>query len=620
MKKFTLLVLVLFSGFSVLAQTDPQLAFYEVSLDLIAVHEDRLPVEIKLQEKLSKNQVEYHLPRIIPGTYDIHDYGRFISEFQALDHKGEALPVERLDTNRWLITEASRLAKIKYLVDDTYDADEKTGIFEPAGTSHDSGEVYLLNNFGYVGYLHGYQNRAYKLEVRKPQGFYGGTALTGQRSDTLDHFLIADYFSLHDNPILYAKPDTASMMIGETRLEVSLYSSEGKYSATKALESMAPALTGAGPYLGGQLPVDKYAVLIYLVPFDMMADSYGALEHHRSTVLYMPELPGDFLSDGIRDITAHEFFHIVTPLRIHSEQVHNFDFIEPEMSRHLWLYEGVTEYNSHLVQVRSGIYSIEKFLAVMQDKMLSADDYDQSVPLTMASRHTLSYFKEEYLNFYDKGALAGMALDLKLRSLSDEGNEGLIDLLQELGKVYHADTFFNDQELFSIIGDLTAPELEEFLVRHYAGTSPFPFQELMAWAGIIYEREGTDSLVSLGSKNWGFNFESQRLFVPSESAIDEFGEALGLRAGDEIISIGGVSDWGYFNLDAKLSEYRQKVKAGETVEVVIARPKRKAGDFKQKALKAKARLSAYDLRHKLELMDNPTPEQLAFRKAWLGQR
>jgi predicted metalloprotease with PDZ domain len=46
------------------------------------------------------------------------------------------------------------------------------------------------------------------------------------------------------------------------------------------------------------------------------------------------------------DVT-HEFFHIVTPLSIHSKEIQDFDYND-KMSEHLWMYEGVTEYFANL--------------------------------------------------------------------------------------------------------------------------------------------------------------------------------------------------------------------------------------------------------------------------------
>jgi predicted metalloprotease with PDZ domain len=36
-------------------------------------------------------------------------------------------------------------------------------------------------------------------------------------------------------------------------------------------------------------------------------------------------------------------FHIITPLSIHSKEIQDFDYNDPKMSQHLWMYEGVTD-------------------------------------------------------------------------------------------------------------------------------------------------------------------------------------------------------------------------------------------------------------------------------------
>jgi hypothetical protein len=58
----------------------------------------------------------------------------------------------------------------------------------------------------------------------------------------------------------------------------------------------------------------------------------------------------------VTDIAAHEFFHVVTPLNIHSEIIEHFNFVmTPVPSRHLWLYEGTTEWAAHAMQLRAGL-------------------------------------------------------------------------------------------------------------------------------------------------------------------------------------------------------------------------------------------------------------------------
>lgn len=585
---------------------------YQVYLNLNEVIEDKVKVEI-VPPIVQQDSVEFHMARIIPGTYDVHNYGQFVSEFKAIDGNGETLRTRKIDLNRWMIYGAQDVYKLSYFIDDTYDG-EKTGIFEPAGTSIED-NVFLLNNFGFIGYLDGFKDHNFELSIAKPEGFYGSTALIGELGDTLDRYLVEDFFTVHDNPIMYCKPDTATRMVGGAEVIVSVYSPNKKANAKACMLDIAEVLDAAADYLGGELPVEKYAVLIYCVPMDQAGNSYGALEHHTSTVLYMPEFEGEQFYSGVRDITSHEFFHIVTPLNIHSEQIADFDFINPEMSQHIWLYEGVTEYNSHLVQIKSNIYDTDEFLEIVRKKLQTADKFDQDVPLTLASKFTLTFLKDQYYDFYQKGAIAGMALDLKLLQLS-EGKYGLIDLLMELGSTYGVDTFFKDDELFDIITEMTYPEMREFFALYFEGSAYFPLEELLENVGIVYQREYQYERVTLGRVSYGYNFETERLRVDDASELSEFGKDLGLKEGDELVEFNGM-EVNISNISDVFSNFYDNVKEGDKLKLLIARPK--GDDFKEVKLKAKAKVGTVTRTHSFELMEEASEKQLELRKIWINQ-
>lgn len=587
---------------------------YQVFMNLTAVSEDALPVEI-VPPLLQNDEVEFHMPRIIPGTYDVHDYGRFVRNFKATTATGKELKVEKLDENRWKISNAKKLYKISYTIEDTYDYEEETNIFEPSGTSVEDG-VFLLNNFGFVGYLKDFKDLPFELTVKKPRGFYGSTALIGEMNDSMDVFQIEDYFTVHDNPIMYCKPDTATRMVGGAEVLVSLYSPSKVVNAHECMNYISEVLDATSDYLGGKLPVEKYAVIIYCVSLENVGNSYGALEHHRSTVLYMPEFEGERFYSSVRDITAHEFFHIITPLNIHSEMINDFNFIDPEMSEHIWLYEGVTEYNGHLVQARSGIYSLEEWVDVIKDKMDEAEGYNQDIPLTVASKFTLDFFKDEYLNFYQKGALAAMAIDLKLMELS-EGKYRLVNLLEELGTTYGTDTFFVDEDLFDIITEMTYPEMREFFARHFEGSEPLPYAELLESVGIFYLEEAEVQQLTMGNVDFGYNFETGRLQIAGTDEMDSFGETLGWQLGDEIMEINGQAlDLG--TMSEVMGNLYENTEVGDKITVLVARPK-DDGTYKEVKLKAKAELGAFVETNIIQTMDEPNAEQLKRRKLWINQ-
>jgi predicted metalloprotease with PDZ domain len=102
------------------SKTDTNLV--QVSINLNDVKEDKVLVTIT--PKITTEDVTYSIPKIVPGTYSIDDYGKYIEEFKAFDSKGIALIVTKTDDNTWNIKNAKSLAKITYLVNDTFDTEK----------------------------------------------------------------------------------------------------------------------------------------------------------------------------------------------------------------------------------------------------------------------------------------------------------------------------------------------------------------------------------------------------------------------------------------------------------------------------------------------------------------
>ena len=129
---------------------------------------------------------------------------------------------------------------------------------------------------------------------------------------------------------------------------------------------------------------------------------------------------------------AHEFMHILTPLNLHSEIIHTYNFAVPTPSEHIWLYEGVTEWASNIMQLRSGLMNIEEFLKEITRKLNVNDQFDMDISLSRMGLE--SYTPEgnsQFINFYHRGALTAALLDVRLLGLS-HGTKGLREVFLEL--------------------------------------------------------------------------------------------------------------------------------------------------------------------------------------------
>lgn len=615
MKKLLISLLSL-ATFSLSAQT------YEYKVNLNEVKNDEISIELKVP-KLNQKDLYFHLPAMVPGTYSVYDFGRFVSNFKATDKEGNELTVEHPDANTWKILNAKTVDKINYTIEDTWDTDKKNVIFEPAGTNIDK-DVFVFNNHGIFGYFKKYEKLPFKIEVDRPKDLFGGTAMKriGGDEDT-DIFEANSYNFLVDNPILFAEPDTAIIQVGKAKVLIHTYSPTGRVKSKELVADIQPILEAQRAYLGGTLPVDHYAFLIFL---NKEGDFYlsgaaGALEHSYSSFYCLFEGDPAAISQTVRDVAAHEFFHIVTPLNIHSKEIHDFDFITPKMSEHLWLYEGGTEYAAQHVQVKQQLVSIQQFLAAMSQKMRQAENFNQAIPFTVMSKTCLDENKSQYPNVYLKGALINMCLDMKLRLLS-KGQYGVQNMMKDLSKKYGINKAFKDKCLFKEIGKVTGyrKEMRDFFKRYVAGAEPLPIKELMAEFGIEYKEKGVlKELSPFGfdiNTGVSFNF-AKGLIEVKESGIDAFGKnILGLEGGDLLYKWQG-QELTMQTLQSVLGQHHMSAKEGADLTVTVLR-KNDAGDYEEKELNGQLQKVPVEVSHALIVDQSAAKEKIQLRKAWLG--
>ncbi|WP_136667120.1 peptidase M61 [Flavobacterium sp. H122] len=561
-----------------------------VSIDLNTINDDKVMVTV-MPTATYEDVITFNIPKTVPGTYSADNYGRFIEKVKAYNAKGESIPVAKLDENTYRIAGAKKLAKITYWVNDTYDT-EKTGglggedVFSPAGTNIDP-NCFMMNTHGFVGYFSDKKEAPYTLTVKHPENLYGATALIDtDASNTIDIFKASRYATLVDQPIMYTKPDVASFKVEDMDILISVYSPNGKFKAADIAPNMEKMMKAQKKFLGPINNTKKYAVLVYLS--DMAkndAKGFGALEHTTSTTVVMPEMmPAEQMDEQLKDIVSHEFFHIVTPLGIHAEEIHYFDFNEPKMSKHLWMYEGVTEYFANLFQINQGLITEEQFYERMADKIRQASAMDDTMPFTKMSANVLSKpYKDQYLNVYQKGALIGMCMDIIIREKSN-GQRGILDLMQKLNNEYGINKPFKDEELFDKIISLTYPEVGEFFKTYVEGPTPIPYQLFFAKMGVSETPIKIPGNVFIKDQSpyITVNPSTKEIMTLPGIVLPEFYSNLGIKNGDIILAINGKN----YNLDNiyDMIIASQSWKENEAITVKIKR------DGKETDLKGSVKL------------------------------
>lgn len=587
----------------------------EVAIDLNNVVDDRVQVEVNPQ-KIKEASVVYQIPAIVPGTYVISDYGMFVSDFKAYDYDGNEMTVQKLDTNSWQVDNAQQLDKVTYWVDDTFDSEKKHKIYVMAGTNIEAGKNFFLNLPGFVGYFKGKKETPYEISISHPTDLYETSSLinknTTKEDNSKDVFVASRYDEISDNPIMYAPQNSVSFNVNGVDVTMAVYSPNNTHSAKDmedALKTMVEAQTN---FLEGFETTDEYNILLYLFdPKVYKWNSFGALEHLSSTTVVYPETyTKKQLSDGmINGTVSHEFFHIVSPLSVHSEEIHSFDFNQPNMSKHLWMYEGTTEYFANLFQVNQGLISEQDFIDEMQGKIATSKRFDDTMSFTEMSKNILEgKYAQNYSNVYMKGALIGMTLDIILREESD-GKYGIRDLMRDLSKKYGAKKPFKDDEIIAEIVKMTYPAVGEFFKNHVEGNTPIDYNKYFEKVGVKESTATVDVTYFLDNKNQPFLSvnDKQEIFFTKRSNTGL--KALGVQGGDVIKSVNGE--------EVNLQSARQIIgksfqwKEGDPLKIEVVRDGSPL-TLEGKVIKPKAETKS------LKVQDLPASDPRAkLRLAWL---
>ena len=419
----------------------------------------------------------YQFAATAPGTYQVMDIGRYVRRFQAFDSAGRPVPVERVSVNQWKLSDPARVRTLRYAISETWDTPvNEHQVYLMCGTSIERDHV-LINPHAVIGYPSGMQARRIRLRLAYPAGWKLGTALERDRSGA---YLAEDFDQLVDSPILLGRLTEARTRVTGVPVEIYTYSHTGKIRSSQLLGAMDDMLQAAGRFLG-KLPVDRYTFLYH---FDER--SAGAWEHSLSSEYVLQESEfTDTVGWYVKDIAAHEFFHIVTPLNIHSEIIEHFNFVTPVPSQHLWLYEGTTEWAAHAMQLRAGLKTPDQYLAKVIEKM-QIDRAKYASTWSLRELALTSYSdsgQKQYGNIYMRGALTAGLLDIRLLELSG-GRQGLQDLILELAHRFGKQRAFPESTFVDTLAAMTSPEIRDFFARYVWDSQRLPIAEYYGKLGI----------------------------------------------------------------------------------------------------------------------------------------
>ncbi len=490
------------------------------TFDLRAPHTHLVGVTIDIPTHEGPH-LDLTLPAWLPGAYKIVDNARNIRNLVAESTRdGHALSVTRLNWQTWRIHNAGDGATVRY------------DVFANKPEIHqgqlDANHAFL-NPGTLACYIEGHKlDWSVRLSLQLPEGWYVATGLDALSATT---FEASDYETFIDCPLQAGQFRRCDFEHDGIRYEVVYEGATGFDPAVLVPELEAIVATATGFW--GRPPLTRYTFM-YL---ETDAGFLNGLEHRNSTIITGP-ISDTAVRDGLLAITAHEFFHLWNVKRLRPLGLGPFDYTREAHTTGLWVVEGFTEYFTDVWMLRAGLRSPTQHLRAITSNIRHMLEMPgrRNMSLEEASWTTWHFGDDRWngaLNYYVKGHLLGVALDVTLRARSDN-RVGLEDVMREMWTRYGIpDIPYEPRVVCDVAEELLGASLEDVWSRYLWGREDFDWDELLAPIGLqlVLTRQSPSLQLTPKAVAGGVGIEK----VLAEGAA----QAAGLMAGDVIVALGG---------------------------------------------------------------------------------
>ena len=290
----------------------------------------------------------------------------------------------------------------------------------------------------------------------------------------------------------------------------------------------------------------------------------GGMEHANSTAI------GAYSDEYLPSVAAHEFFHLWNVKRIRPASLDPVEDSKEQYTRALWFAEGVTNTYGSYTLVRSGIWSKEQFYADLGEQITELEgrpanhwqSAEQSSLDAWLEKYPLYNQPEHSVSYYTKGQMLGDLLDILIRDRT--GNEkSLDDVMRSLNTNFakQGKTYRDSLDVRLTAEKIAGGSFEDFFDRYVAGAEPFPYQQVLALAGLAL-RTAERRRPTLG---FLVEREPNGPFVVSKVDPESSAAQAGLRAGDVIVN------WNGGEVPRRADRWLQEQKVGDLLKLRVHR-------------------------------------------------
>ena len=523
---------------------------YEVSL----AHPERHQFHVTMTIPDVTGEVNVQMPAW-NALYQIRDFSDRVQQVEAFAGP-ERAPIEKMDKQTWRI-QGNGTIRIQYAI-----YWDEVGPF----ASQLNSEHAFINPAMILMYVPGRRSEEVVLEMPDlPNGWRvasGASAGSTQaRRGTVFTTDAKTYDDLADGPIEVGKFEEFELSGVPGRVTVVIHGDNWK---KKKVEEDLKRICQYELKLMEGAPFERYTFILHIGK----GAGGGGMEHSNSTAIGVPS------DENLPGVAAHEFFHLWNVKRIRPATLEPVDYAKEQYTRALWFAEGVTNTYGAYALVRSGIWSKEQFYADLGAQITELENRpanrwqsaEQSSLDAWLEKYPLYNQPEYSVSYYTKGQVLGDLLDILIRDRTDN-EKSLDDVLRSMNSEFakRGKTYRDSLDVRLTAEKIAGNSFEEFFAKYVAGIEPFPYQQVLALAGMELR------IMEHQRPTLGFTaarYASGALIVQSIVA-DGPAELADLRVGDTILV------WNGGDAPRRTDRWLREQKPGDLLKLWVVREGKK---------------------------------------------
>lgn len=493
---------------------------YRISLERSA--ENLAHVTMRLPAGAAERTL--HLP-VWNALYQVRDFSQYVRNVRAFSPDKQPLSIRKTAKSTWRFSGAERGATIEY--DVLLDLPGSFGaqvnrehaflnlamvlMFTP-DTRGSPAEV-LFSGF----------NAQHRIATALPQ------------VPNVPAYRANDYDHLVDSPVEIGPIKVASIKSGNATYHAVVHSSAN--IDMDELVKLLKRIVDAGVWY---MQDDSFKEYTFLFHFPERT-SGGGMEHAYSTAI--DYLLGAYKTNkrGFASLSAHEFFHLWNVKRIRPQALEPTDYLQEDYTDALWFAEGVTSTVSEHMLMRAALMKEDDFLERLAAEISELENrpakLDQSAAEssleTWLDKYPAYRLPERSINYYNKGQILGVLLDLQMREAT-ANRKSLRDLFGWLNNLAKQGKYFNESDgLREAAETVTGSNFKQFFADYALGTQPLPYERLFATVGLRLEKQAR--VIADAGFTATRNFDQP----PVVAAVDAEAARAGVDVGDTILAING---------------------------------------------------------------------------------